>query len=130
MKNTKDITEKTLESFDDVFADIVNGLLFGGEPVIPEHSLQAAVPRSVLKTDGRLHEQERDTAKYWNSTEHGPVSIRLALFGIENQTSYDRDMPLRILGYDGAEYRAELTRKERYPAYGRDPEADGCIDPG
>ena len=27
----KDITSRTLEAFDDVFADIVNGLLFKGE---------------------------------------------------------------------------------------------------
>ena len=27
----KDIAEKSLEEYNDVFADIVNGLLFGGE---------------------------------------------------------------------------------------------------
>lgn len=29
----KDITEKTLESYSDVFADIVNVVMFGGEKV-------------------------------------------------------------------------------------------------
>ena len=34
----KDMTQKTLEAFNDVFADIVNGLLFQGEQVISETS--------------------------------------------------------------------------------------------
>ena len=29
---SKDITEKTLEAYNDVFADIINVLLFNGEP--------------------------------------------------------------------------------------------------
>ncbi len=38
--------------------------------------------------------------------------------GLENQTEADPDMPLRVLGLDGAEYRAELLREnngQRYP---------------
>lgn len=37
------------------------------------------------------------------------------MIGIENQTVADADMPLRVIGYDGAEYRAQLSNKERYP---------------
>lgn len=32
--NTKDITEKHLEEYDDVFADIVNVLLFNGNQLV------------------------------------------------------------------------------------------------
>ena len=35
----KDRTEKTLEDFDDVFADIVNVLLFNGQRLIEESDL-------------------------------------------------------------------------------------------
>ena len=62
----KDMTQKSLEAFNDVFADIVNGLLFQGEQVISETSLTDAQPLSMYKADGKLHEQERDVAKYWN----------------------------------------------------------------
>ena len=41
--------------------------------------------------------------------------MRIAFLGFEHQTRYDRDMPLRVIGYDGAAYRAELSVKERYP---------------
>ena len=59
----KDIIEKTLEGYNDVFADIVNGLLFDGEPVIDEKALVDATPTSMYKLDGVIHEEERDVAK-------------------------------------------------------------------
>lgn len=111
----KDITEKTLEAFNDVFADIVNGLLFKGRQVIQEYALTDAQPYSMYKTDGKLREQERDVAKYWNKTTSSRISVRIALLGFENQSKYEKDMPLRVMGYDGTAYRAELYQEERYP---------------
>lgn len=109
----KDIAEKTLEAYNDVFADIVNGLLFNGEQVIKEDELEAESELSVYKADGKLHEQERDVAKYWKNGE-----IRIAFYGLENQTAVDPDMPLRVLSYDGAAYRSQLNLEgnpKRYP---------------
>ena len=42
-----DVTEKILESFNDVFADIVNVLLFNGEPVIKPDELVDQAPRAA-----------------------------------------------------------------------------------
>ena len=111
----KDVTEKTLEAYNDVFADIVNGLLFKGEQVIQEQTLTDAQPFSMYKTDGKVHEQERDVAKYWNSSSESKINVRVAFLGFENQTKYEKDMPLRVIGYDGAAYRAELSQDDRYP---------------
>ena len=111
----KDITEKTLEAFNDVFADIVNGLLFKGRQVIQEYALTDAQPYSMYKTDGKLREPERDVAKYWNKTTSSRISVRIALLGFENQSKYEKDMPLRVIGYDGTAYRSELYQEERYP---------------
>ena len=111
----KDITEKTLEAFNDVFADIVNGLLFKGEQVIQEQALTDAQPFSMYKADGDIHEMERDVAKYWNDTSESRISVRIAFLGFENQTEYEKDMPIRVIGYDGAAYRAELSQQDRYP---------------
>lgn len=104
-RNDKDLTEKLLEDYNDVFADIVNGLLFGGQKVVGENELIPATPYSVYKADGKLHEQERDTAKYWIK---GKAEI--ALYGLENQTREDPDMTLRLISYDGAGYRAQMLR--------------------
>lgn len=109
----KDITEKILEDYNDVFADIVNVLLFDGKEVIHKEELLSTRDKSQYKADdSKIHEQERDVAKFWNRGK-----VRLALCGLENQTDIDKDIPLRIIGYDGAAYRSELLsgRKERYP---------------
>lgn len=108
----KDISEKTLEAYNDVFADIVNVLLFDGEEVIKEDDLAEHFPRAAYKADGKLREIERDTAKYALHQ-----NVRIACIGIENQTNTDPDMPIRIIGYDGADYRAQIgdNKKDRYP---------------
>ena len=109
----QDSTEKVLEDYNDVFADIVNGLLFYGKEIIHEDQLVNTKDKSQYKADDtKLHEQERDIAKFWKKRK-----IRIALCGIENQTDIDIDMPLRVMGYDGAAYRSQLLadNKERYP---------------
>ncbi len=103
----KDIAEKTLEAYNDVFADIVNVLLFGGRQFVKEEELEEESPHSSYKADGKLHAQERDVAKYWRKG-----LVRLALYGLENQTDVDKDMPLRLFSYDGAAYRAQLLKDE------------------
>ena len=75
----KDKTQKMLERYNDVFADILNVLLFDGEKVVDESSLTDALPMSILKIDGRVRSQERDVAKYWENSK-----INIALFGLEN----------------------------------------------
>ena len=105
----KDITEKTLEAYGDVFADIINVLMFGGEQVICAEELEDASPVSMYKADGKVHEHERDIAKYWRSV----IKLRLALFGMENQTKTDPAMTLRLFGYDGSSYRAQLLGNEK-----------------
>ena len=42
----KDVTEKILESYNDVFADIVNVLLFGGRQVVAPNELEDQAPRA------------------------------------------------------------------------------------
>lgn len=106
----KDIAEKVLEAYNDVFADIVNGLLFQGKKVISEEELEEQAAYSHYKSDGALREQERDVSKIWKTGK-----IKLAFVGFENQTDIDSDMPFRVIGYDGAEYRSQLNSKERYP---------------
>lgn len=60
----KDITEKTLEAYNDVFADIINVLLFNGKLTVKEDELEDAIVRYHYKADqGKLHEMERDTGK-------------------------------------------------------------------
>lgn len=103
----KDIGEKTFIALNDVFADIFNVLLFNGEQVVAADSLEDLGTASQYKAEmERLHEQERDTHKLWKGT-----CFNL-YFGAENQTRPDKDMPFRIISYDGATYRSQLLKTE------------------
>ena len=109
----KDITEKNLEAFNDVFADIINVLLFKGKNLMKEKDLEADTKASMFKADGKIHEQERDVSKFWKNGE-----VRISILGFENQTCPDKDMPLRVISYDGASYKQQLLNekaKQRYP---------------
>ena len=108
----KDITEKHLEAWNDVFADIVNVLLFNGKRLINENDLEADTKDSMFKADGQIHEQERDVSKFWKNGE-----IRISILGLENQTVPDKDMPLRVISYDGASYKQQLLDKKTKQRY-------------
>ena len=107
--NGKDITQKMLERYNDVFADIVNVLLFNGKKIVDEDALIDTSVDSALKIDGEIHSQYRDVAKYWKNSQ-----INIALFGLENQTVPDKLMPMRVIGYDGAEYKKQVLEENRY----------------
>jgi putative transposase, yhgA-like len=104
----KDITQKMLEKYNDVFADILNVLLFEGIEVVDERSLLDTPTSSMLKIDNRIRSQDRDVAKYWQNSK-----INIALFGMENQTQPDKLMPFRVFGYDGSEYVKQSRRENR-----------------
>ena len=109
----KDITERILLDYNEIFSDIINVLLFDGENVVAPETLENATPVSQYKADdSKVHEQERDVAKFWRGN-----NIRIALLGIENETRPERDMVFRIIGYDGAAYRSQLLDEggERFP---------------
>ena len=57
----KDLSEKVLEDNNDIFADIVNVLLFDGEDTVEESSLVNTTVHSQYKDgSGKLHGQERE----------------------------------------------------------------------
>ncbi len=113
----KDILEKVLVGYNDVFADIVNGLLFYGHEVVKGTELEKGLPREPYPVGETWHDQERDVIKYWKNGE-----IRLAVLGMENQTAVDYDLPLKVIGRDGVAYIAQVNnvkgvhwQRERYP---------------
>lgn len=105
----KDISEKILMDYNDVFADIINVCVFHGEDIVNPYDLvNTAVYSQYKAEDGRLHEEERDVAKYWKKKR-----TTIAMYGIENQSTIDKYMPFRIIGYDGAAYRSQLLQGKK-----------------
>ena len=108
----KDIAEKILMDNDDVFADVVNGLIFDGKPIIEEINLSNVKDKSQYKISGKIHEQERDIAKVIECD-----GVKVMYVGIENQTDIDADETIRVIGYDGTSYRGQLLgeNEKKYP---------------
>ena len=105
----KDITEKILADYNDVFADIMNELLFAGEQrILPEALVNTSIHSQYKAEDEKVHELERDVAKYWKEKE-----VELAICGIENQSVVEKNMPFRVIGYDGTAYRSQLLEERK-----------------
>ena len=108
----KDLAEKCLEAYNDVFADIYNVLLFH-KKVIGEEQLKNGVGETIYKApDGNAKNQIRDVIK-----ECTAGRFAIACMGIENQSTIDRHMPVRIMGYDYGNYQHQIANgQECVPA--------------
>lgn len=104
----KDSTQKRLEDYNDVFADIINVLIFDGKEVVKENELETTHAKDTYTAEEQeIHEIERDVAKKWRNAD-----MHIAMLGLENQTATDDDMPLRVICYDGASYRSQLNKDQ------------------
>ena len=99
----KDILEKSLCAYNDVFSDIVNNLVFGGSARVLEDQLENATVHTAYQGENAFRELERDVSKFWMEND-----IRIALLGVENESQPEDDMAFRIIGYDGASYRDQI----------------------
>ncbi|MBR1443862.1 MAG: Rpn family recombination-promoting nuclease/putative transposase [Firmicutes bacterium] len=104
MGNEKDILEKHLESYNDVFSDMMNVFIFDGNEVINEDELEDVDPNSYYVENSKTKEQERDVTKKWIKK-----NVIISFMGFENQTKVDNTMPLRVMSYDGASYKYMLA---------------------
>ena len=110
----KDHTQKMLIGCRDVFAELINVLVYSGEKVVNEADLLAGPTESLyIEADNQTHQQLRDCSMY--ELHNGEIH---ALYNLENQSTIDAYMPLRCVGYDGAAYRSQCNdRKNTYKTY-------------
>lgn len=102
----KDISQKILEDKPDVFADIVNGLCFNGREIIKADELQDITSLAAYDDKKKYRYIQRDITKLWKKG-----IFNIACLGIENQISKDNTMPLRVIAYDGAQYKIQVNDK-------------------
>lgn len=91
----KDLSQKNLEQYPDVFADIVNALLYKGKQIILPESLQSAPTETFypgIETD--LHNQFHDVSQY--VMENGRIKMQYTL---ENESKTDSKMILRQISH-------------------------------
>jgi len=106
-----DLSEKSLEFFPDVFADIINALLYQGEQIVCAENLQAAPTETLYKSKcGNLRNQFHDVSKY--DMQDGKIKVQYTL---ENETSIKSKTVLRKAGYEGAVYREQYDGGNIFP---------------
>lgn len=117
----KDIVEKRLEDYNDVFADIFNNLVFQGERVFEEECLVPLPTEAFTRQiGGDLRQGNRDVRKA-----DGHYGNYRLICSTENQTAYDNTMPQRVMGYEYAGYEEQIgalieeNRKNNNPAYSK-----------
>lgn len=87
----KDLAEKNLEFYPDVFADIVNALLYDGKPVVNALTLHPAPTETLYHSKtGRIRNQFHDVSKYL--MQNGSIKMPYTL---ENETRVKYRMVLR-----------------------------------
>ncbi len=103
----QDISSKVMLYHNDVFSDIINGLVFG-KHYIDENRLKDVIPESMYEDfDGNLRSMERDLLKEYGEGDDANY-FAIAEFGIGNQTTVDPTMPVRVMGYDYTVYKRQL----------------------
>lgn len=94
---TADTTEKVRLQNNNLFSDMVNGVLFQGNPLLDSHYLHSYDSHESTYIHLFGINRTRDMIKKY---EDGYI----ILIGIENQSQVDETMPIRLLGYDFINY--------------------------
>lgn len=104
---SKDVTQKNLESFPDVTANILNVFIYGGKQTVQAECLYSTPTETEYTAPGSvLRNQLEDVSKY--VMQDGKIRVQYLL---ANQSNIDSRMILRKAGYVGAVYREEYDGK-------------------
>ena len=102
------MAEKKLEDYPEVFTHIVNTLLFSDSSIhLDENKIIDGPTESIYKAEEKDKEQRRDTFKYYDVGNKG-ILFCVAAYGIENQSTIDNVMPVRIMNYDASAYKSQV----------------------
>ena len=111
----KDITQKDFFTKDERFADLMNGVCFGGRKVVKAEEL-ISVPESVRKADEvTILERVCDVVK--KQTVDGTA---YAIYVLENQETVDYRMLVRIMLEESLGYDAQTKQMAEGHAEGRE----------
>ena len=105
----KDRTEKLFIVENEVFCDIFNAVCFDGRKVIKEKEIVDAPVAGAFKYEGKVRGIDSDVSKYYRN-----ANLNIALLTIENQSTLDSRMPLRVMGYEGARYNVQYLNRAKY----------------
>ncbi len=104
VRNEKDILEKSLLNYPEVFCDIFNNLVLKGKGTMrPEDLREKNIWSSYMDAEGETREQYRDVLMLWKKHR-----THILLVGVENMTAPDDSLFLKIPEYDSSVLRKQL----------------------
>ena len=116
--NNADALTKQYVRRPQVFADLFNHLMYGGQPVLKPEDMTEMDPAELafpFGGDGKISavQKYRDAVKQVVSMQDGKAAYLLVL-GIENQTNVHYAMPARNMLYDALNYASQIGRIARH----------------
>ena len=85
------------------YADLFNGVLFGGEEVIVAEQLTEEDTKLVISVADKKKGRYRDVIRKYEK------DVSYAVLGVENQEAVDYTMPFRIMEYEVGEYSKQIA---------------------
>ena len=100
------------------YADLFNGVLFGGEQVLMPEKLRGEDTKIVKTTDVTWKMRDRDLIRKYEN------DVGYAVLGIENQENVSYLMPFRIMEYETGEYARQIEEIQKRHTAARDVRGD------
>lgn len=115
-----DLASNSLASHPDVFADIINTIIYKGRTVLKAVDLKPFYVNSTITKKGRLKGLYRD-----NCMEDIRGGIRYVIWGLENQYVPDRTTPFKVMGYNYTAYDRQI---EEFTVYNKENEINTYVE--
>ena len=106
------------------FADLLNGWLFGGRPVVRPEDIQELDSAEIRIRRDRVTGGVRTGKRYRDVIRRVALGMRFAVICVEEQSEVDYTMPFRVIGYDLDRYEQQLRIRRQEHRQRKDLKAE------
>ena len=106
------------------FADLLNGWLFGGRPVVQPEDIQELDSAEIRIRRDRVTGGVRTGKRYRDVIRRVALGMRFAVVCVEEQSEVDYTMPFRVIGYDLDRYEQQLRIRRQEHRQRKDLKAE------
>lgn len=111
MAKTDELLKRYLDD-DERYADLINGVSFGGRQIVKAEDLSERDTQTGYHKNTRAVKGKRNT-KYRDLFRKASFGANFAVVGIENQQQVHYLMPVRCMEYDVKEYQRQEVEQKR-----------------
>ena len=105
-----DISDKKFFSDAERYADLINGLICHGRPVVQKEDLQDLDTQTGVWNDPAIRKTNKlRRVKLRDLVKKASFGVNFLVIGIENQQTIDYSLPLRCMTYEAGEYERQAA---------------------